>query len=285
MDSSSLQHVLTVDERRKFEADGYFVVERALTLDHLTTLINEIDGLYAGGRFEVGEGSALANRVDHVGFMAMSPKFVDLIDHPRTFPKVWGVLGWNIYGYTNHLVITPQAEGRYDPDGPTYRFHQDSGRATSDMPELDLPARLSLKVGYFLSDASEPGRGNLWVVPGSHLKKSIELPPDGVGQPEGAMPVCAEAGDAVIFDRRLWHAATPNYSRMLRRFLVYGYGYRWIRFKGDIDTPEDVRQAADPIRKQLLGVSRSATGGYRPDSADAPLREWLREHHPDSGAD
>ena len=69
MDSSSLQHVLTVDERRKFEADGYFVVERALTLDHLRTLINEIDGLYAGGRFEVGEGSALANRVDHVGFI------------------------------------------------------------------------------------------------------------------------------------------------------------------------------------------------------------------------
>ena len=51
------------------------------------------------------------------------------------------------------------------------------------------------------------------------------------------------------------------------------------------DTPEDVLQAADPIRKQLLGVSRSATGGYRADSADAPLREWLREHHPDSGAD
>ncbi len=199
MDPRCLQYVLTDDERTKFDSDGYFVVECALKPDHVATLIDEIDRLYGEGQFDFGEGTPIANRVDHVGFMAMSPKFVDLIDHPRTFPKVWGVLGWNIYGYTNHLVLTPPIESRYDPDGPTFRYHQDSGRVTSDMPELDVPARLSLKIGYFLSDASEPGSGNLWVIPGSHLNKTFERPSGGVGQPEGALPICANSGDAVFF--------------------------------------------------------------------------------------
>lgn len=278
MNPVCLQHALTEDERRKFDSDGYFVVNRALAPDRLAALIDAIDELYGRGRFDLGVDPSIADRVDHVGFLHLSPEFVELIDHPRTFPKVWGILGWNIYSYTNHLVITPPVEGRYDPDGPTFRFHQDSGRVTLDMPELDVPARLSLKVGFFLSDASRPGSGNIWVIPGSHLAKEIGLPADGMGQPEGAIPVCANAGDAIIFDRRLWHAATPNYSQSVRRFLVYGYGYRWIRIKGDFEIPDAILQDVDPVRRQLLGYSQTEGHRYGPGPEDVPLREWLDKH-------
>jgi hypothetical protein len=44
------------------------------------------------------------------------------------------------------MLTPPQSEeGVHGPTG----WHQDAGRTTVDMPELDVAARLSLKVGYF----------------------------------------------------------------------------------------------------------------------------------------
>jgi hypothetical protein len=37
--------------------------------------------------------------------------------------------------------------------------------------------RLSVKLAYWLSDVSEPGRGNLKVVPGGHVVNRIDGPP------------------------------------------------------------------------------------------------------------
>lgn len=52
-----------------------------------------------------------------------------------------------------------------------------------------------------MTDLTEPGRGNFWIIPGSHLRNKVEMPPDGIGQPEGAIPVLVKPGTAVIFDR------------------------------------------------------------------------------------
>ena len=140
--------------------------------------------------------------------------------------------------------------------------------------------RLSLKVAYFLSDTSEAGRGNFWVIPGSHLQDTLSLPPGGVGQPEGAVPVLAKPGTAVFFDRRLWHTASPNWSDVTRKVLFYGYGYRWIRTKDDM-TVQSLWENSDPIRRQMLGWGVNANGHFSPSDEDVPLRVWLREHSPD----
>jgi hypothetical protein len=134
-------------------------------------------------------------------------------------------------------------------------------------------------VAYFLSDTSEPGRGNFWVIPGSHLCDTLKLPEDRVGQPAGARPVLAKPGTAVFFDRRLWHTASPNWSTVTRKVLFYGYGYRWIRTKDDM-TVHGLWGRSDPIRRQLLGDGINANGRYSPTDADVPLRVWLREHSP-----
>src|SRR5438477_6197968 len=139
-------------------------------------------------------------------FIPEDDMFLDLVDCPRVFPKVWGILGWNIYLYHGHLIVTPPR----DPNGPKDKkrlgWHQDSGRVNLEMETHPRP-RLSLKVAYFLSDASQPGRGNFCIIPGSHLCDTLERPADGFGQPEGAVPVLAKPGTAVFFDRRLWHSA------------------------------------------------------------------------------
>ena len=61
-------------------------------------------------------------------------------------------------------------------------------------------------------------------------------------------------GTAVLFDRRLWHSASPNWSDVTRKVLFYGYGYRWARVKDDM-TVEDLWPKSDPIRRQLLGYA------------------------------
>ena len=91
------------------------------------------------------------------------------------------------------------------------------------------------------------------------------------------MPLQVGAGSAVIFDRRLWHAASPNYGNHARKVLFYGYAYRWIRPKCIMDV-DDLMVKADPIRRQLLGATTGQSRYYRPTDEDVPLRTWLREN-------
>ena len=67
-----------------------------------------------------------------------------------------------------------------------------------------------MKYAFWLSDVSETGRGNFKVVPGSHKTNWISGPPRRDVEwpdPDGAIEVTANAGDAVLFDRRLWARA------------------------------------------------------------------------------
>ena len=46
---------------------------------------------------------------------------------------------------------------------------------------------------------------------------------EGRGQPQGAVPVLAPAGSCLLFDRRIYHAATPNWSSTDRSVIFMGY--------------------------------------------------------------
>ena len=273
MDASYLQHRLTDDERATFERDGFFAVEDALSPEQVASLTAVTDRIFEA---RVADGHDPRKALFHPNFIPDDAQFADLVDYKKTLPKVWGILGWNIYLYHAHLIVTgPNGEPE---NNRTFGWHQDSGRVNKEMESHPRP-RLSLKIAYFLSDVSEPGRGNFWVVPGSHLKDDIERPTDGNGQLEGAVPVLAKPGTAVFFDRRLWHAASPNWSDITRKVLFYGYGYRWIRTKDDM-TVESLWEQSDPIRRQLLGWGVNANGFFTPTDEDVPLRGWLREHSP-----
>jgi ectoine hydroxylase len=89
-----------------------------------------------------------------------------------------------------------------------FEWHQDGGRQNREIETTPRP-RLSVKLAYWLSDVSQPGRGNLKVVPGSHVVNWIDGPPRRDVEwpdPDGAIEVIAEPGDATFFDRRIWHA-------------------------------------------------------------------------------
>ncbi len=275
MDPSCLQYRLTAEERRQFETEGYLIREDVLMPEQVAALTEATDRIY---RRERERGFPANSALFFPNFIPEDDLFVNLVDYERILPAVWDILGWNIYLYHAHLIVTPPS-GQPE-DNRTFGWHQDSGRVNVEI-ECHPRPRLSLKVAYFLSDASQPGRGNFWIIPGSHLRDTLERPADGIGQPEGAIPVCVRPGTAVLFDRRLWHTASPNWSSITRKVLFYGYGYRWIRTKDDM-TVHHLWERSSPIRRQLLGWGVNCNGHYTPTDADVPLRVWLREHAPDA---
>ena len=269
-DATCLQYGLTDRERQQFNEQGYFMVENALSAEQVAALTTRTDEIY---QEKVAAGHNATKALFYPNFIPDSELYQDLVDYEKILPKVWELLGWNIYLYHAHLIVTPPSGQA--PDQKTFGWHQDSGRTNVEL-EGDPRPRLSLKVAYFLSDTSEPGRGNFWVVPGSHLINKMDKPASGEGQLPGAIPVLAKPGTAVFFDRRIWHAGTPNWSNLTRKVLFYGYGYRWIRTKDDM-TVQSLWGQSDPIRRQLLGWGTNANGFYSPTDEDVPLRGWLRE--------
>jgi ectoine hydroxylase-related dioxygenase (phytanoyl-CoA dioxygenase family) len=270
MDPSCLQYRLTPEERRTFDETGLLFVENALDAGQIAALTEVTDEAFAR-RLAAGHDPQTA--LFYPNYIPDSPLFQELVTWERVLPKVWGILGWNIYLYHAHLIVTPPS-GK-PRDERTFGWHQDSGRVNQEI-ECHPRPRLSLKVAYFLSDTSVEGRGNFWVVPGTHLNDTLEIPTGGVGQPAGATPVLAKPGTAVLFDRRLWHTASPNWSDITRKILFYGYGYRWIRTKDDM-TVSHLWEQSDPIRRQMLGWGSNCNGFFTPQDIDVPLRGWLRE--------
>ena len=282
MNRDCLSHPLSAAERRHFDEQGYLIVENAIEPELVGQLTATADRLH---RQALTAGAATPGRLwSTTSFFDEDEAFIQMVDWPRILPKVWDILGWNIFVYHAHLTINPP-EPDADPEERWLEWHQDSGRVNVELKTFP-PPRLSLKVGYFLTDVSEPGRGNFYIIPGSHL--SDQVPPSSeVGRdpaeltaaelPEGAIPVCVSPGTAVLFDRRLWHSRGANHSALTRKVLFYGYAYRWLRPKDDMIV-EHLYDQLSPIRRQLLGAAVKNAGRYVPADADVPLKTWLLDH-------
>ncbi|MBI2804306.1 MAG: phytanoyl-CoA dioxygenase family protein [Planctomycetes bacterium] len=273
MDIDCLKYTLTPNERQHLHEQGYLVVTEAVDRAMNARLIAAVNRVDARER-TVAHG---ADRL--LSFANILPEddaFVDLTDWPTVFPKVWGLLGWNIYVYHTHLDVSPPLPV---PPARPVAWHQDSMRVNEEIESHPRP-RLSLKIGYYLTDVSGPDWGNTLILPGSHLTDELDCPNDGDTNPAGAVPLRVPAGAALILDRRLWHSRSPNFGPHTRKVIWIGYAYRWLRPKDEM-TVQYLCERVDPIRRQLLGLGSSANSGYDPSDEDVPLRQWLQEHRPD----
>jgi ectoine hydroxylase len=257
-------------ELRRFERDGYLILPRVLSATDVRAL-RALTERVARNSPAAADGSVHA-----LGFIAREPAFAALVDHPRVLDVVCATLGWNVHVYHCHLDVHPPAR----PDGPPrWRWHQDGGRQNLEI-ESDPRPRLSVKVAWFLSDASRPGRGNLQVIPGSHRRNRLPRPEQtegGFPPPAGATDILADAGSMVIFDRRLWHARSENRSSRTRRALFIAYTYRWVRGRDRYPECTAWFEALSPVQRQLLGAAATPDGHWLPTDADVPLRSWMRE--------
>jgi ectoine hydroxylase-related dioxygenase (phytanoyl-CoA dioxygenase family) len=240
-------------DRRQYAEQGWLLIRNALEEPMLQRVTDAVDRVYAE---ESAAGRVKPDGAAHVmGCMARDSAFTDLVDHPTMFPYVWGLMGWNIYTHHNHIDVNPPVT---DAGAPFWNWHQDGYRQNADV-DMDPRPMLSAKICYVLSDLSEPGRGSTRIIPGSHVDNTLAGRPTrpelGFDEPEGAIQVLANPGDAFIFDRRLWHSRSVNLSAVTRKLVFVGYTYRWIRPLDEVsyDQTGEFWEELSPVQRQLLG--------------------------------
>lgn len=266
---------ITPEQRATFGDQGFLSIPDALSPSMLEGLLDSHDRIYAAER---SAGRLAADGSLHLfAFVLRDPLYMELLDLPSTFPLVCGLLGWNIYLYHCHLDVHPPVA---HPRPPRWGWHQDGGRQNLEIETEPTRPLLSVKVAYFLSDVSALGRGNFMVIPGSHRKNRIprpEHPELGFEAPEGAVPILASPGTAVLFDRRLWHSRSANHSEVTRKAVFMGYTYRWIRPRDDYPIDPGWLAGLSPVRRQLMGEGLGASSYWGLGDQDFPLRQWLRD--------
>jgi ectoine hydroxylase-related dioxygenase (phytanoyl-CoA dioxygenase family) len=274
---------MTAGQREQFERDGFLLIRGALNADEVAFARNAVLGARdsAAHLGDLDRHGAL-HRLSAVTYC---PQLAFLLDHPRTFGLVWSILGWNVHVYHSHIDVHPP---RPADELPHWGWHQDGGRQNREL-ESDPRPRMSVKLAYWLSDVSQAGRGNLMVIPGSHRSNWLDGPPTRSTRwpvPADAVEVCAEPGDALFFDRRLWHVRSDNRSQHTRVAAFFGYTFRWVVGRDEVAQLPGKQwwDHLNPVQQQLLGWSGDGSGDHAwgHDPATTPVyRRLAAEGHLD----
>jgi ectoine hydroxylase len=221
----------TASERFFFDNNGYLVLERFLDLDHVARLTETVYAAAArrreaeeSGAPQTGFTQVRGRNTRYFYILDDAPEFLEMFDWPPLMPYVRGLLNEKPHHHASDAIIEYEGGGRgmgWHLDG------HDNGYRNLGWP---IPF-LQLKVGYYLTDMSEPDRGNLCIVPGSHKARQAPDPQD-LQRTElfpGAIQVCAPAGSAVLFHNALWHSSGPwTKGDGARVMLYYAYEHPWM---------------------------------------------------------
>jgi len=258
----------SIKDKELFEQQGFLTIPDALSSTQIASQIAAIDNLTDGDPGKIHNVADIFGKHD---------AFLDLLDLPTVLPMVRTLLGDNIWVNHSHFNANPAGESAdISKYMNGYGWHRDGGAIHQDLPWP--PPLLSLKVGFYLTDLTEPGRGETYFIRDSHL--TGEKSPSPTELPESAFPMLVKPGTAVLFDRRLLHSIrSPNISRMKRQAVFIQYAFRWMGAVDSMDV-ERLRHKCNPIRRQMLGLTtkthtidgaQGRSGLYYPSARDIPL--------------
>jgi len=264
--------LLKPEQQRSFAEDGFLVVRNSLDQGVIARLVLSGDRL-AASFFDKPEvlDKPEYNHLDLRPGLLKEAALFDLVTNHATVPLVVQLLGPNIHLHSTALIYKrPES-----PEAPPFRrgWHRDI-RIPKDLGHQTLPL-VGIKICYCLTDFQQSDCGMTLMARGSHLtNEPLAIPKGQVDPPD--LEICdlrLNAGDALLFENRIFHTAAPNRSDRVSKVVIYGYAYRWMKPEVYLDVPDQqLLERADPIARQLLG-------GYR--DVDTPpwaLRDWARRH-------
>ena len=263
---------LKPEQRESFERDGFLVIPQALQADAVDRLVEASDRL--AELFLKKPKLRDRPEYNHLdlrpGLLREEALFA-LIDHSSTVPLVVQLLSPNIHLHSTTLIYKRPE----NPDAPPFRrgWHRDI-RIPRDLGHQSLPL-VGIKICYCLTDFHHSDCGMTVMARGTHLRTEPLAIPKGEVDPLDA-EVCdlrLSAGDALLFENRIFHTASPNRSDRVSKVLMYGYSFRWMKPEVYLEVPDkQYLDKADPIVYQLLG-------GYR--DVDTPpwaLQRWANRN-------
>ena len=153
------------------------------------------------------------------------------------------------HAYHHHLDVHAPIPR---PRPKVWRWHQDGERQNLEVETEPQRPLLSMRTSFWLSDASQPGRGNFTCIPGSHRTSKLprpERPELGFEDPAGAIEVCPNRSDRWI---------APHEDRIITP------AHPWW-------------DELTPIQRQLLGGGKDAISYWGVGGDRYPLRDYLAE--------
>ncbi|MFN8446879.1 MAG: phytanoyl-CoA dioxygenase family protein [Caldilineaceae bacterium] len=262
----------TQAERFFFDNNGYLVLENFLSTEHVQRLNKALERVVARRRQWQSEDTPHTGMTRLMGeqstrifyILEDDPLFLELLDWPPMMAYVRGLLNPKPHHHASDAIV--EVEGELSSRAPGWHLDgHDNGYRNLGRP---IPL-LQLKLGYYLTDMSEAGQGNLTVVPGSH-KALIDPSPDDLKRRDlfpGAVEVCAPAGSAILFHNALWHSAgifrKPNSKRVI---LYYAYEHPWM-----IASQEHWNYSKEFYNQRLSPEQRKLFHGF---VFDPPEQRW-----------
>lgn len=268
MDFTPLQK----DHINSFEEDGFLVVRNALNKEQLKDVRDTCDKL-AHNFLNKGEilNKPWYNDLDMRPGILKEEALLDLVTHPTTVPLVVQLLSPNIHLHSTALTYKRPE----NPEYPPYRrgWHRDI-RIPEDLGHGHLP-RVGIKICYCLSDFTDDDSGMTIMARKSHLDREPLKIPFGEVDPinQDVCELKLNAGDAVLFENRIFHTATLNKTDHIAKRIIYGYAYRWMKQEVYLDPPdENMLKGSNAITRQLLGEYRDI------DTRPWALAAWAKKN-------
>jgi ectoine hydroxylase-related dioxygenase (phytanoyl-CoA dioxygenase family) len=204
---------MTELEKFMFDAAGYLVVPDALTPAQTAACIAAAERCYASQPKDQWNQLGTAYETE--------PALEELIDLPAMLPKVRALLGDYFHLQSSWLTQVP-------PRSPALGYHQDGYNPYPFRNLAPTTPLLQLRIGYVLTDMSQPGIGNLVFVPGSH-KTFAPLPGKlNAGDVPSEHLLTAKPGTAILFHQGVWHASGPNRQDYARVMMHMVYSPPWL---------------------------------------------------------
>jgi ectoine hydroxylase-related dioxygenase (phytanoyl-CoA dioxygenase family) len=264
---------MTDQQRDELNGQGFTVLESLLTPSELERLSAAMDEVAEQTRNERGLGPN--ESVSRRNGLVCHEAIVDLLDHPRILPLVVDAIGWNIQNRDSIFDYKAPQPGETDPDllslGWHFDYEEEFAGTTLDgrMPLLDF------KVGWYVSDHTEPGHSTILMVPGSFNWTGEQRATwEDWLDPEDIFELRVPAGSAMLWRPTMLHSVTPNLSKSFRKALYISYGPRWIRPSGYMEQDPALIARSSPIRRQLLGAMGDGSDPLGKDPMGSPSSQY-----------
>jgi ectoine hydroxylase-related dioxygenase (phytanoyl-CoA dioxygenase family) len=264
-------------QRAQFDRDGMLVIENAVPPETIERIRTATDRIVAEGEQAgrwIGKPASMLRRIEYRGLYNLDEAFMELLAPSTIFPLIVRLLGPNIHMMSSQLLYAhPNQEPKPDHGG----WHRDVIGTSEDLG-YDATPRLAIRVGYYLSDVSEPGSGITLFVPGSHvLREQLPLK-EGTRDPESFTRLQVKPGDAVLWENRTFHTPEVNTGPNVRKAVMIQYGYRWLTPADYLTHPPELLAKCDPVARQLLaGHDFNEDGSMTRMKGSQALTDWAAE--------
>lgn len=217
---------ITDEQKRQYQEDGFFILDKVIPDDVLETLRNECDSLIAEQDAEmekqgVTELNLSRKNSRYFVFLAYKERkalgefiFSDLMEEICK-----ATIGDDAYLFWEQFVVKG-----LDKKGAEFTWHQDSGY-------VDNPHKTYVNCWIPLVDVNEDN-GTIYLLPYSKAgtkdkieHKVMEGSKDRVGYfgDEKGVPVVAKAGSIAVFSSTCFHRSGPNNTDEMRRAWAIQY--------------------------------------------------------------